>query len=54
MVDRYYRPLKGETYLLHLCSTLFLYSFGASKYFLVRKIYQETGGHMFVPKSGNV
>jgi hypothetical protein len=36
--------------LLHLCSTLFLYSFGASKYFLVRKIYQETGGICSYPK----
>jgi hypothetical protein len=54
MVDRCYHPQKGETYLLQLCSTSFLCSFGAGKYFLVRKLYQETGGHMFTPKGGKV
>jgi hypothetical protein len=50
MVDRCYRPLNGETCLLHLCLTLFLYSFGVGKYFLVRKLYQEKGGICSHPK----
>jgi hypothetical protein len=54
MVDICYRPHKGETCLLHLCSASFLCSLGAGKYFLVRKLYQETGGYMFAPKSGKV
>jgi hypothetical protein len=43
-IDRCYRTEKGDTCLLHLCSTSFLCSFGVGKYFLVRKLYQETEG----------
>jgi hypothetical protein len=53
MVDRCYRPQKGETCLLHLCSTSFLCSFGAGKYFLVRKLYQDRRAYVRTQKWHN-
>ena len=51
MADRCYRRLKVEL-VCYACANSVPVQFGANKYFLVRKLYQETGGHMLTPKFG--